>query len=269
MRLSIALLFTAGIFVGCAEKRMVTLTAHPSDALIRIDDQDKGRGTVTQQIIFKDDRDTHKVSASKPGYKERIVVLSKDEKRTDVRIDLRPETRVFNIVVEPVPAIVSINGQPISSQPTGAVSKELEFTLDDTGKWTKYTISAARQGFQPAETTVSWLDPPKPSYTLLLEAMKKDLSITTNPPGAQIFLDDQPLGTSPVHDVGRTFPFDVANSQFAPRALKAVKPGYDAVVREISWDDGKTDYNIDLAAKTKGVRIVTDPPGGTVSIAGS
>ena len=40
--------------------------------------------------------------------------------------------------------ITSINGQPISNEPIGAVSKELEFTVDPSGKWTSYNISASR-----------------------------------------------------------------------------------------------------------------------------
>src|SRR5206468_2940956 len=98
--------------------------------------------------------------------------------------------------------------------------------------------------------------------------MKKDLNVTTTPPGAQVFLDDELLGASPVHDPGRTFPFDVAAGQFVPRQVKVVKPGYDSVVQQVSWDEGKTDYQIELLPKTKPVRILTDPPGASVAIDG-
>ena len=120
----------------------------------------------------------------------------------------------------------------------------------------------------PAQVTVNWEDQ-QPAYTLTLEPMKKDLNITTNPAGAQIYLDDEQLGTSPVHDAARTFPFDVAAGQFATRQLKIVKPGYDPVILPISWDDGKSDYQIDLPPKTKPLRIVTDPPGAQVIIDGA
>jgi Tol biopolymer transport system component len=36
----------------------------------------------------------------------------------------------------------------------------------------------------------------------------------------------------------------------------------------IGWDEGKSDYHIDLAAKTKTVRFITNPPGATVTIDG-
>ena len=47
------------------------------------------------------------------------------------------------------------------------------------------------------------------------------------------------------------------------------KAGYDPVDKDISWDDGKTDYEVDLAPHQKIVRILTDPPGATVTINGS
>jgi TolB protein len=268
MRL-LAVICAAIVLSGCAEKRVVTINTRPSDARISIDDVEKGQGSVTQEVVFKNDRDSHKVTASKPGYKDRVVVLTKDEKQKNIQIDLRPMTRVVNVVVQPVPAVVKINGKAISSEPMSAVTKELEFTIDEAGKWTSYTLSAEHAGFAPANVVVNWLDQPQAVYTLTLEPMKKDLNITTTPPGAEVFLDDEALGTSPVHDGGRAFPFDVAANQFSPRVLKAVKPGYDPVVRDISWDGGKTDYQIDFTAKHKPVRIITDPPGATVTIEGA
>src|SRR5437870_4689129 len=108
MRCLIGLLLV--LVIGCAEKRIVTITAHPSDAVIRIDDQDKGRGSVKQEIVFKNDRETHKISVSKLGYKDRMMVLSKDDKVKNVDLDLHAQTKLINIVVQPVRAIVSING---------------------------------------------------------------------------------------------------------------------------------------------------------------
>src|SRR5437868_4247734 len=131
------LLFLA---IGCAEKRTVTITAHPSDAVIRIDDQDKGRGSLKQEIIFKNDRDTHKISASRLGFKDRTMVLGKDDKIKTVDLDLHAQTKLINIIVQPVGAIININGQAISNEPIGAISKELAFTVDASGKWTSYNI---------------------------------------------------------------------------------------------------------------------------------
>src|SRR5205823_5813653 len=53
-----------------------------------------------------------------------------------------------------------------------------------------------------------------------------------------------------------------------PQKLRVVKPGYDPIETTIGWEDGKTDYKVDLTAKTKTVRILTDPPGATVTLDG-
>ena len=128
-------------------------------------------------------------------------------------------------------------------------------------------MTAERPGFQPAHQTVTWTDQ-SPSYMLRLSPMKKDLSISTDPPGAQVFVDSEPLGTSPVRDVGRAFAFDVQRNEFVPHEVRVEKPGYDPVTVNINWDEGKTDYDINLLPKSKTVRIVTDPPNAAVSIDG-
>src|SRR2546423_14561503 len=98
--------------------------------------------------------------------------------------------------------------------------------------------------------------------------MKKDLSITTDPSGAQVFIDGESLGSSPVRDVGRAFAFDVQKNEFVPHEVRVEQPGFDPVTVSINFDEGKTDYSINLLPKTKNVRIVTDPPNASVTIEG-
>jgi hypothetical protein len=71
-----------------------------------------------------------------------------------------------------------------------------------------------------------------------------------------------------VTDPQRPFEYDTSTDSWAERTIKVAKPGYDPVERKISWDNGQSDYVIDLLPKTKAVRIVTDPPGGDISIDG-
>jgi TolB protein len=66
----------------------------------------------------------------------------------------------------------------------------------------------------------------------------------------------------------RPFPVDVQTDEVIPQKLRVVKPGYDPIETTIGWEDGKTDYKVDLTAKTKIVRFITDPPGAIVTIDG-
>jgi Tol biopolymer transport system component len=144
---------------------------------------------------------------------------------------------------------------------------ELEFTLDKNDRWTTHEVAAVREGFQTAKQKITYTDRPT-SYTLNLEPMKKDLSISSKPDGAEIYLDDQPLGAAPVTVKQQPFAFDVEAHQYLPHKIKAVKPGYPTVEKQISWDVGQTEYSIDLKALSKTARIIPNPPDAKVTLDG-
>lgn len=260
-------LLPLALLVGCATNRTITITTKPPDAMISIDGEEKGRGEVTNQFTFTSADDTHRVIATRPGYRDSPVLLTRDYDKDTLHIDMRPMSKKVTFIVTPVPAVVFVNGQPLSNEPVGQISKELEFTLDARNNWTSYHVTAERPGFEPAEQNVTWTDN-QTDYTLQLDPMRKDVSITTTPPGAKVYIDDELIGTSPVEDKGRAFAFNPDTNQWIPRKVKLVKPGYDPEEKTISWDDKKQDYHFDLVPKTKTVRIVTDPTGAVVSIDG-
>jgi TolB protein len=271
MRLSVywcalCLLLLSGL-VGCSTTRQITVSTHPPDALIRIDGADSGKGQVTQNIVFKGDKDTHTVTVSRLGYQEQSVPLQKSFAGDVLNVALKPLTRKVTINVTPVPAMISIDGQPATSAPSDSVSQTLEFTVDAQNKWTTHTAVAKHPGFSPAMQVITWQDT-DPNYTLHQEPQKKDLTIITRPAGAQVFLDGEPLGKSPVTVKDHPFPIDLASGQTVPQKLRIVKNGYDPIEQTISWDGGKSDYDIALAARSKSVRFITTPPGADVSIEG-
>jgi hypothetical protein len=146
--------------------------------------------------------------------------------------------------------------------------QEMEFTKDARENWTKYTITAQRTGFQPAQIVITWTDA-NPNYTLNMQPMRKDLAIITTPPGAAVSIDGEAVGVSPLIDHDRAFNYDIDANEYVPRKVHVTKPGYDPVDSTISWDDGKADYQIDLKPKTKSVKINTDPAGAVVTIDGT
>jgi hypothetical protein len=260
--------FTILLFLcACSVRRTITITPNPPDAIISVDGLPAGSGSLTQRFRFRHADDVYQITVSRAGYKEQTLVLTRDNPSTYYEVDLKPQTRRLNFSVLPVSAFIDINGAPIGSDPVNQISRELEFTQDANGNWTTYTITASRPGFQPAKINVTWTDP-NSDYVLQLQPMQKDLNITTNPPGAAISIDGEAIGNSPVVDKGRSFNFDVVANQYVPRKITAIKPGYDPTDVSISWDEGKTDYQIDLPVKTKTVHVSTDPAGAIVTIDG-
>ncbi len=255
------------LLAGCTTTRNLTVSTHPPDALIRIDGVEKGKGKISDKLVFSGDAPTHTVAVSRLGYKDQTITLQKDFKPDQLNVNLRYLTKRVVIYVQPVPATISVDGHPITSEPQGSASAELDFTVDAHNNWTTHTVTAERPGYQTAQQVIKWQDTQQ-DYTLQLDPRKKDLTITTTPPGAQIYLDNQLVGTSPVVVNAHPFPVDNDNGEVIPQHLKAVKKGYPPVEARIGWDDGKTDYSLNLVPLTKTIHIVTDPPGGKVTIDG-
>jgi hypothetical protein len=252
---------------GCAVKRTITVTTRPPDADISIDNAAMGKGKVVHEFEWKDKEDTHTVAVSRLGYKTQEIPLKRDFTEKTLNITLKPQTKRITVNVTPAPAMISIDGKPVSAGPADSLTQELEFTVDPQNRWTTHTLLVERPGYEKIERVITWQEP-ESTYNLRLEPQKKPLNITTAPPGAQVFLDGEPLGASPINIPIRAFPVDLASDEVIPQKLRVVRPGYDPVEMNIGWDDGKTDYHVDLAAKTKTVRIVTDPPGAVVTVDG-
>jgi hypothetical protein len=265
-RLCLVLLIVAAVS-GCAVRRTITIAAKPADAVIKIDGVERGKGSITEEFVFRNDAEVVTVTASRVGYRESTFRLTRDYDKDTLQLDLKVLSKRIVLYVLPAPATLSANGKSLTTQPVETFSTELEFPPDVRNVLATYTITAENPNFAPASVQVAY-DDEQSIYTIELQPLRKDLTITTDPPGAMLTLDDEEIGTSPVKLTGHPFAFDVQSNQFVPQTLVATKPGYDPVQLPISWDGGKTDYAIDLAAKTKPVRIVTSPPGAVVTIDG-
>jgi hypothetical protein len=266
-RLILTLLLLVPV-VGCTTTRTVTIVAKPEDAMIKIDGVDYGRGPVTESFVFKDPSKVYQIEANRTGYKMRSDQITRDDDRKIIELELPVQSREIYFVVEPVDAIIKINGKQVTPRPVKTHSQTLQFTVDNRNNWTNYTVTAERENFQPATVNVSWPDNTQ-YYTLRLEPMRKDLSIRSDPSGATVYFDGEKIGTTPLVDPGRAFPVDVGTGQFEQHTLRLEKPGYDPVEIPIGWEEGKSDYEVNLAVKRKEVRITTDPPDADVQIEGA
>jgi len=255
------------VITGCSTTREITISAQPADAMLSIDGQSQGPGPITHKFVFHNDQDEHDVTASRIGFKDQTIHLMRAYDTSSLLIELKPQSKRISFSVQPVPAVVKLDGKPIGSGTLSQGSMELEFTADAQGHWTTHTLEAQRADWSPVRQVIKWTDP-SPNYVLALGAVKKDLSISSTPSGAQVSLDGQAVGQTPLKLPGVAFPVDPESGEFIPHRLIVSKPGYDPYSSNISWDDGKEDYQVDIPPKTKTVRIISDPPGATVTING-
>src|SRR3954468_15124141 len=264
-----ALLGGAGGGVGCSRSKLITITTDPPGAMLRIDKVDRGRAPITQEFAFASDRDYHVVHALSKGYVEQTYMITSEESKPKITIKLQPVERDLTFRTN-VPASFSVDGRRVTVDPvTFYEAKKIAMGIDPkTNIWKTHTIVAEAPGYQRAQQTVSWLDQTN-QYDLTLRPLEKDVSVTTSPPGAQVFIDDKLVGTTADNApaVAERVTFEVnENNQFVSHKLRAVKPGYDPVERDLNWDDGAKEYHVELAPKSKTIRLASDPPGATFKL---
>ena len=261
-------LFVLFVLSGCATTREITITARPPDTMISVDNgAQRGMGQLTATIKFKNGDDIHFATGTRRGYQDKTISLRRDDLATGVEIDLEPFHKKLTFSTLPIPAVITVDGTPITAGPASQATTTLNFTLDDQDNWTKYDVVASAEGWEPAKMSVTYTDA-STDYVLQLQPKRKNITITTNPPGADVSIDGTVIGPGPASVKNLAFPFDISSGQFPTKRVTISKPGYDSIDRDISWDEGKTDYQIDLVPHQKVVRFLTDPAGATVTIDG-
>ncbi len=261
-------LLLLGLVVGCAMSHEVQIVTRPADAVISVDGVRRGASPLKESFSFANDAQTHTVTASRLGFKDQSIQIGRDFDRDSVLLELRPRTKRLSFNVTPVPGMVSVDGKPVSPDPVSQISAALEFSVDAHDEWSTHVVTAERPGYKKAEAKVKWADP-DPGYTLTLDALRKDLSISTTPPGAQVYLNGELLGASPINYSQYPFPVNPDTNESLPRKLKVIKAGFDPVESTINWDGGRNEYHIDLVPHSKLVRILSTPPGAEIKIDGT
>lgn len=262
---SFFLILSLLLMTGCATERTFTISTIPPDATIRIDGIDRGKGPIEESFTFKNAQDEHRITVLRPGYKDATLAIRRDEPEKSIVIPMKPETKQVRFSIGPVPAVLRIDGMPVTSEPVSNWSDTLEFTKDARENWREYKVTAEREGFAPAEATVRFPDR-ESTYTLTLTDLTKEVNVSSQPSGATVYLDDQEQGKTPFTIDSVKFPFSTETNSTLTHRIKVVKPGYDPVEREIGWAEGMTDEHFDLTAKNKTVKIITDPPQAKVAL---
>jgi hypothetical protein len=250
---------------GCARSRTVTISTIPADATIRIDGRDRGRGPITETFSFGGGVENHTVVADREGYRPQRESVSADFARESLVISLKPEKRRVTFNVGPMPATLKLDGKSLSSTRVSDKAVDIEFEIGPSGKWNTHRVRAERDEFLPIEREIKFEDT-ETVYDLVMPPLRKSIQIVTTPPGAEIFIDNTPVGKSPLARSDVAFPVDIETGEFASQKLRVEHPGFAPKEIQLSWDAGKTNYEIPLEPLKKTVRIVTNPPGATIVV---
>jgi hypothetical protein len=254
---------------GCAKSRVVTVSAIPSDSTILIDGKARGHGPIPETFVFSGDKDRYRVTARRDGYREQFKTVAKDDTAESVVLDLKPIPKTLSFVVKPVAATIKLDGQPLSPTRVREVQKDVDFRVDATGKWNTHTITVEHESFDTIEQTLRYEDPDQP-YVLDLQAKRKNVQIVSNPPGAEVFINDKLAGKTPLTLDNHAFSVDPETGEFIPQKLVVKKAGYQDKTVSMGWDGGKENYDdFTLVPHEKVVRIVTEPRDAIVKINGT
>ncbi len=253
------MLFVVGVVFlgGCAETRRLTITTQPPDAQITVDGALAGIGRVERTFAFASEDRVYNVTAQRPGYVPRTVRITRGVSGTAINLELSPETRNLTFNLRPVPGDLLINGQRVASK-QGSHTAELPFPVEADGRRREHRVRAERAGFIPVETLVRWSDT-SPTYDLTLEPEPVSLTITSDPANAEVMLDGQRIGTTPISGYETTFAFDARNDQFRPKRLTLNKPGYPELRRELWRADAASPVAVTLEPLQKVVKLVVTP----------
>ena len=197
---------------------ILDVSSSPDGARIMLDGLDSGK--VTPALIEVPPQGAIRVNATKKGYvstlSDDVVVVAEAGRRVPLQFSLLP-ARVLRLVSEPSGAKVSLNDRQLPA------STPLELPPLVLGS--SATISLTLSGYVPRRVVL--LSAAETATVVSVElAEGEEFSISTQPPGAAIFIDNDPVGSAPLESVlvpkGRPF------------VVKAVHPAYKTEVRRVT-----------------------------------
>ncbi|MFT3787240.1 MAG: hypothetical protein QM770_13900 [Tepidisphaeraceae bacterium] len=255
--------------VGCGTTREYTFVTTPPDAALQLNGKDvtataNGRPS---RLTFTSEGQTFTVTATRYGFEDMQRIIGSDTPPGEVRFDLKPQSKPVTVLVEPIAANITLDGQRLSNGLVDSMTFNLPFALDSGGQPTPHRLRAERKGFAPVEGTINWNDPTS-RYVLKLEPLRKDITINTEPAATNITLDGVDLGPSPVTLKAQPFTYDTVADKFVPRKLVATCAGYAPTESVIDWDEGQSSYAVKLDNLRKTVSLLIDPPDSTVKLDG-
>src|SRR5690348_17250546 len=145
---AVMLALLAGVLVvsggaGCSQSRIFTISTRPPGAEVTVDSVDRGRAPITVEIAFLHADDIHHASAKRQGFEENTILITPDESKRHLMIDLEPLKRDVTFRTN-VPAYISIDGKRVTKEPvTSYEARRMAMGIDTkTNVWNKHVVIA-------------------------------------------------------------------------------------------------------------------------------
>ena len=227
---------------------LVLIHSTPTGADVQIDGAFRGK---TPLLVTDLQIGRYRVQLASPGHASREVELIVKD-RVPVKLD--------------VSLLSTASGLAIGSEPSGAV-----LTVDGIGKGTTpstlddvaagdHVIEVTMDGYEPFRQTVRTQAGRSESVSVVLKAIPSEIQILTTPAGADVYIENQLRGQSPL---------TLRDLKAGHYRVRVQMEGYDIMARDISIERGqRLIEKFGLQSIAGGLEVTTMPPGVRVLLDG-
>ncbi len=240
---------------GCAKKKVVQIQTNPSEANLYVDKSYVGKSPYKTELEFKKEKKKYEVEAKKEGYyPNKIEITYEPKDKTKYLIELKKINKKVVINSQPKGAKVYENENLIGTTP---LRKKLYFDKNQT-----YVFTIKKEGYYPKNIEITYEPKDKTEYSVELEKLSKKVVINSEPEGAEIFLNGNYVGITPLEE---KLYFD-KNQKYV---FIIKKEGYYPAKVTVSYKPkNKTEYIVKLKKLKKEVTIKSEPSNAEVYLNG-
>ncbi len=199
---------------------MLAMASFPSSAEVYLEDRKRGR---TPFYIFLSPDKSYKVRLSKEGYEDRVIEVElKAYKSTTLEVKLE-ERKLGSLFVssEPSEAEVYLRGKFIGITPL-FLGEELEPD--------EYEIRIRKDGYETDSRIVPISGGERAELKFELKPLYGSLSITSDPPEADVYLNRRYMGITPL---------EIEELKAGDYEVQVMKSGYEDQVKTASIEAGE------------------------------
>ncbi|MCC6722418.1 MAG: PD40 domain-containing protein [Bacteroidia bacterium] len=189
---NLIILLTLIALLGCAPKKILTITSEPSGSKVIIDGIEKGETPLSVTLKFPKST-VYKAEVKHDGYKDEIVMLEKNPiDKTVYNVKLQNLFKEVTITSEPSGSRVYIAGED-----KGITPLTISLNMADVHL---YKAVLKYEGYKDETIFIEKEPVDKTIYSAKLKGLFKKAIITSSPSGANIFINGIFKGVTPYTD---------------------------------------------------------------------
>ncbi len=227
---------------------LVLVQSTPAEAGVTVDGAFRGKAPL---LIPDFPLGTHRLRFNLPGFEDKEIELTiKDRTPLKVSADLASKTARLEITSEPSGAAVYIDNAP-----RGATPCEVEAPADTDAR-----VELKLEGYAPFAETLTLQAGGRYPVKARLTPLPAEFEVTSTPPGARVFVDNEFRGVSPI---------TVAGLARGAHQLKVDLKGYEVQSSAFTISSaGKTREDVALVRNSGTLVLITLPPAVEVFVDG-